>query len=96
MVLVELDLEMIDAKKRIVELKKLLKSKTVPEKCYPDQLEGKQGNRILNKNCTFCDYKYECWEDANNGEGLRVFKYYNGPVYFTHVEKEPRVEEEII
>ena len=96
MVLVELDLEMIDAKKRIVELKKLLKSKTVPEKCYPDQLEGKHGNRSLNKNCTFCDYKYECWEDANNGEGLRVFKYYNGPVYFTHVEKEPRVEEEII
>ena len=94
MVLVELDeLTMIDARKRIVELKKLLKSKTVPEKCYPDQLEGKHGNRSLNKNCTFCDYRYECWEDANNGEGLRVFKYANGPVYFTHVEKEPRVEE---
>ena len=31
--------------------------------------------------------------DSNKGMGLRTFKYSNGYRYFTHVEKEPQVEE---
>ena len=94
MTLLELDeLTMIDAGKRIDDLKKLVKSKQVPDKCYEDVQDGKQGNRILDKNCFYCDYKIECWQDANKGKGLRVFSYANGPVYFTHVEKAPRVAE---
>ena len=94
MVLVDLDeLLMVDASQRIKDLKKIMKRKTAPEKCYPDKPEGKMGNRSLNTNCTFCDYRYECWSDANNGEGLRVFDYANKPIYLTHVEKEPTVEE---
>ena len=94
MTLLELDeLTMIDAGKRINDLKKLVKSKQIPDKCYEDVPDGKQGNRILDKNCFYCDYKIECWQDANKGKGLRVFSYANGPVYFTHVEKAPRVEE---
>ena len=79
--------------KSINDLKKLVKSKQIPDKCYGDVQDGKQGNRILDKNCFYCDYKIECWQDANKGKGLRVFSYANGPVYFTHVEKAPRVEE---
>ena len=94
MVLVELDeLLMVDAGQRIKDLKKIMKRKTVPEKCYPDKPEGKMGNRGLDTNCTFCKYRYECWSDANKGEGLRVFGYANKPIYLTHVEKEPTVEE---
>jgi len=92
--LVELDeLTMIDAKKRIADLKKIMKKSTAPERCYAEVPEGKSNNKILDKNCTFCDYKYECWEDVNDGEGLRVFDYSRGPKYFTHVEREPLVEE---
>ncbi len=94
MALVEIDeLSMIDAKERIIELKKTMKEDTVPSKCYEDKAEGKQGNRILDKNCTYCDYKYECWEEANEGQGLRVFRYASGLTYFTHIEKEPKVDE---
>ena len=94
MALVEIDeLTMLDAGQRIKELKKVMKQEEVPEKCYPDVEEGKQGNRILDRNCNFCDYKYECWQDANKGKGLRVFQYASGLMYFTHIEKEPRVEE---
>lgn len=94
MALVEIDeLTMLDAGQRIKELKKVMKQEEVPEKCYPDVEEGKQGNRVLDRNCNFCDYKYECWQDANKGKGLRVFQYASGLMYFTHIEKEPRVEE---
>ena len=94
MALVEIDeLTMLDAEQRIKELKKVMKQEEVPEKCYSDVEEGKQGNRILDRNCNFCDYKYECWQDANKGKGLRVFQYASGLMYFTHIEKEPRVEE---
>lgn len=94
MALVEVDeLNMLDASERIIELKKIMKQDAVPDKCYSDKLDGKQGNRILDKNCTYCDYKYECWQDANDGNGLRVFRYASGPTYFTHVEREPKVEE---
>ena len=92
--LLELDeLTMIDAKKRIADLKKVMKQSTAPERCYAEVPEGKSGNKILDKNCTFCDYKHECWEDVNDGEGLRVFDYSRSPKYFTHIEREPLVEE---
>ena len=92
--LLEIDeLTSIDAKKRIQHVKKVMKRKTAPDRCYPDQPEGKHGNRSLNKACTFCDYKYECWADVNGGAGLRVFEYSRGPKYFTHIEKEPKVDE---
>jgi len=95
--LLELDtLTMIDAKKRIADLKKVMKQSTAPERCYAEVPEGKSGNKILDKNCTFCDYKYKCWEDTNDGDGLRVFEYSRSPKYFTHIEREPLVEEVLL
>ena len=94
MTLVEIDeLTMIDAKERIADLKKIMNQSDIPERCYADIPDGKSGNRVINKNCTFCNYRYECWSDANDGEGLRVFDYKHVPRYFSHIEREPLVEE---
>lgn len=35
-------------------------------------------------------------KDSNDGIGLRKYNYARGPEYFTHVEKEPRVEEDFL
>ncbi len=87
------DMEMINAKERVQYLKGALESKTIPDRCYSDIPEGVSGNRKLAIGCVFCPHKRECWSDANNGQGLRAFKYEKGPTYFTKIAKEPRVEE---
>ena len=87
------DMEMINAKERVQYLKGALDSKTVPDRCYSDIPEGSSGNRKLAISCVFCPHKRECWSDANNGQGLRAFKYEKGTTYLTQVSKEPRVEE---
>lgn len=79
--------------KRIAHLKEVLKLPEPPPRCYAPVPEGKSGNMRLGINCSYCPFKEECWKDANGGKGLRKFVYYNGPVWLTHVEKEPRVEE---
>jgi len=78
---------------QIQRTRKELKLATPPARCYESVPEGKKGNMKLNRNCNYCHYKFECYKDANNGQGLRTFKYANGPAYFTHVEVAPRVEE---
>ena len=36
----------------------------------------------------------DCWSDANDGKGLRIYKYSTGQrKYFKEVEEEPNVEE---
>ena len=87
----ELDKPNINTK--IQGIKKSLKLTTPPPRCYESVPEGKKGNMKLNRNCTYCPYKFECYKDANNGQGLRAFQYANGPAYFTHIEVAPRVEE---
>jgi hypothetical protein len=82
-----------NVKLRIQNLKKILKKRTPPELCYQPEAEGSSGNFKLPRLCTYCRHKFECHKDANNGRGLRVFKYARGPVFFTHVESEPKVEE---
>ena len=84
---------MINAKKRIKHLKKIVKNKTAPSKCYGDLPEGKSGNRKLDMRCIFCSHKSKCWSDANGGKGLRIFQYERGKKYLTQVKREPNVEE---
>lgn len=78
---------------RIEYVKGALESNEEPERCYPDQEEGKSGNRKLGVNCSYCSHKHRCWADANNGMGLRTFLYASGPVFLTKVAKEPNVKE---
>ena len=86
-------LEMINAKERIQRIKKVVKSDVPPDKCYEAIPDGKSGNYRLDTGCVYCNYKYDCWSDANDGKGLRIYKYSTGQRYFTHIEKEPNVEE---
>lgn len=87
----DLDKPNIDTK--ITTLLDELKLDTPPELCYTPTPDGKKGNMQLPKGCTWCKYKHECHKDANDGEGLRTFKYSTGYKYLTHVEAEPKVDE---
>ena len=73
--------------------KKAVKLKTPPERCYNPIPDGKSGNMQLPKGCVYCRHKFECHKDANEGKGLRVFKYSNGNRYLTQVPKVPNVIE---
>jgi hypothetical protein len=86
-------MEMINATRRIKELKTLIKTKTPPAKCYSDIEDGKSGNRKLAIGCVYCKFKEKCWSESNEGKGLRVFKYSNGNRYLTQVVKTPDVQE---
>ena len=87
------DLDKPNIKNKIHNLTANLDLDSLPEKCYSPIAEGKKGNFKLPKGCMWCKYKFECHLDANNGKGLRTFKYSNGFTYLTHVEVEPNVEE---
>lgn len=80
---------------RIEHMKKVIESPEPPPRCHSDVEEGKSGNRVLGVNCSYCDHKFECWKDSNDGLGLRTFLYSTGPKHFTNIEKEPNGPKEI-
>jgi len=82
-----------DIKNKIKTVKKLIKVDTPPDLCYNPVPDGAAGNMKIGKGCTWCRHKFECHSDANEGKGLRVFKYSNRFSYLTRVVKEPRVLE---
>lgn len=86
-------LEMINATKRVEYLKKMVSDNNIPDRCYSDIPDGKSGNYKLPIGCVYCDYKRECWSDANNGQGLRVFNYAKNKRYLTKIGRQPEVEE---
>ena len=87
------DLEKPNVKEKIEKVKAAIAVDTPPDRCYAPMPEGKKGNMKLPSGCAYCPYKFECYSDANDGDGLRAFRYSNGPAYFTEVAVEPRVEE---
>lgn len=87
------EVAMENTSERIKDIKEVLASDDLPEKCYEAIPHGKSGNKKLPMQCVFCTYKEECWKDSNEGQGLRTFKYSNGPVYMTEVVDTPKVEE---
>jgi hypothetical protein len=87
------DLEKPNVKTKIKTLKKVLGLDEQPDFCYQPIPEGKKGNMKLPKGCVYCKYKFDCHKDSNEGKGLRIFKYANGPTYLTTVEALPNVEE---
>lgn len=78
---------------RIQHLKEVVASDTPPPRCYDPVPEGKSGNEKLGIGCSYCKYKEDCWDDANDGQGLRKFFYSRGPVWLTTVKREPNVGE---
>ncbi len=88
-------IDLIDAPKRIEQVK-VLAAPDAPKpqkKCYEPVPHNKGENLTLNKNCTYCPYAKDCWSDANDGKGLRYFKYATGILPLTKVVNMPRVEE---
>ena len=83
----------IDPVERINHMKKAVAKDTPPPRCYESVPEGKSGNMKLGVNCSYCAHKTTCWSDSNNGDGLRLFLYSNGPMWLTEVQKEPKVQE---
>ncbi len=76
-----------DPAERIAHLKEVVKQEEPPERCYPDEPDGKSGNRKLGTACSYCSWKTECWP------GLRTFLYAGKPRFLTHVERVPDVLE---
>lgn len=64
-----------------------------PERCYPEEDDGKSGNKKLGINCGYCEYRFDCWSDKNDGKGIRTFIYANGPRFLTEVVRTPDVPE---
>ena len=62
---------------------------TPPEKEFQPVKEGESGNMKLPMFCSYCNVKHKCYE----GEKIRTFLSYKGPVYMTTVKREPRMVE---
>ena len=87
------ELDKPDIKSKIKGLKATLKKPEPPELCYQPIADGTGGNFKLPRECTWCPHKLECHSESNNGQGLRIFDYARGPVFFTDIVNEPRVQE---
>lgn len=79
--------EPYDVPKRIAHIKQVVASPMPPPRCYEDKPDGKSGNRKLDTGCSYCPHKFACWPD------LKTYYYSTGPRFFTHVAKEPRVND---
>ena len=86
-------MEMVNASSRIKHLKEVVKGSGVPSRCYDAIPDGKSGNLKLAVGCVYCRHKGVCWSDANQGKGIRTFKYSNGTRDLVQVGKTPDVEE---
>ena len=80
-------------KQKIDTLNQQLKKKTPPARCYAPVPNGSYGNMQLPTECKWCPHKFVCHADANEGKGLRTFKYSTGFTYLTKVVRLPKVEE---
>ena len=87
------DLDKPNIKTLINNLNILLKNKSLPERCYDLLPAGTKGNMKLPRGCVYCDFKHECYKNANDGAGLRMFKYAKGIEFLTEVKALPKVEE---
>jgi hypothetical protein len=86
-------MEMINAESRIDNIRQAINDRNPPDRCYDDVPDGASGNRKLDTGCVYCSYKFDCWNDANNGQGLRAFQYSTNVKYLTEVGKTPNVPE---
>ncbi len=64
------------------------------EKCYEPEPRGKSGNMVLAKPCKWCPHKFNCWKDANDGEGLIAHEYTQEVEYFVSIKKHPKSKED--
>jgi len=87
------DLDKPNVENIINKILNIFKFNKIPDKCYSPIPAGTKGNMKLPRGCVYCPHKIECHKDANDGSGLRLFKYAKGIEYLTRVKYEPKVEE---
>tara|TARA_R110000803_G_scaffold814_1_gene2811 strand:- start:989 stop:1858 length:870 start_codon:yes stop_codon:yes gene_type:complete len=87
------DMEKPNIVSKIKNVKASIVKDTPPDYCYEAVPEGVSGNMKLAKGCGWCPHKIECHKEANDGQGLKAYSYAKGPVYFTKIVKQPKVEE---
>jgi hypothetical protein len=75
------------------EKKEIVKAECPPERAFEPVPMGSSGNLKLGVNCSYCPFKRYCYQDSNDGQGLRTFLYSTGPVDLVKVVKEPLVPE---
>lgn len=80
-----------DVQARIKTVQETISSRSLPERCYEDEPDGKSGNRKLGTGCSYCGFRFECWKESNMGAGLKTYIYSTGPRYLTEVKREPKV-----
>ena len=83
-----------DVRSRISTVRQAIASEGPPERCYEDEADGRSGNRKLSIGCSYCQFKFHCWKDANEGRGLQTYYYSTGPRYLSKVIREPKVNKE--
>ena len=71
----------------VVATKLMTKMTVEPHREFEPIPDGKSGNMKLPAACSYCDYKWTCWD------GLRGFAYSNGPTYLTRTVNVPKVPE---
>ena len=76
-----------DYAKESTRKRSMLSEATPPGRCYPDEEDGRSGNRKLGVNCSYCEFKNHCWPN------LRTFLYSGKPRFLTQVVREPDVLE---
>ncbi|MEK0324122.1 MAG: hypothetical protein QQN63_00325 [Nitrosopumilus sp.] len=85
------DMYLPDMAKKIEAIKEVREpGATLPPMCAnSDEVPAAKTslNKKIGSACTYCDYKWNCWED------LRAFKYSNRTEYLSTVVNEPRVDE---
>lgn len=78
----------------LVDQKREMLSKDAPpDRPFHGKADGKSGNLALETICSYCDHKFDCWSDVNEGKGLRTFIYSTGPKHLVQVSREPRALE---
>lgn len=77
----------IDYEEKVRDKQAIVRQPAPPPRAFFDKPEGKSGNRKLGIECSYCSFKNICWPN------LRTFYYSKGPVYLTHVAREPKVGE---
>lgn len=75
-----------DYTKLVEDKKQLVSLKVPPPRAFTDEPDGKSGNRKLGTECSYCNFKKECWP------GLQTFFYSTGPRFLTVVAREPDVK----
>lgn len=77
----------VDYHKKVDDLREMLAKSEPPPQRYLPVPDGKSGNMKLSTQCSYCPFKHECFTN------LRTFLYSSGPVFLTHVERQPKVTE---